>query len=84
MNFLKRTRRIRKKIHRFGLKVITAIAGITFFCTMAADPEYSDMSVVLIMLVVSGAWLSLIGYANGWMYDTEPYYKRIEKEGDAW
>lgn len=84
MNFLKRTRRIRKKIHRFGLKVITAIAGVTFFCAMAADPEYSDMRVVLIMLVVSSAWLSLIGYANGWMYDTEPYYKRIEKEGDGW
>ena len=83
MNFLKRTRRIRKKIHRFGLKVITAIAGVTFFCAMAADPEYSDMRVVLIMLVVSGAWLFLIGYVNGWMYDTEPYHKRIEKEGDA-
>ena len=83
MNFLKRTRRIRKKIHRFGLKVITAIASVTFFCAMTADFEYSDMRVVLIMLVVSGAWLSLIAYVNGWVYDTEPYYKRIEKEGDT-
>ena len=51
-------------------------------CACASDPEYSDIKSVFIILVVSGGWLFLMGYANGLIYDTEPYYDRLEKEGD--
>lgn len=27
-------------------------------------------------------WICLVLYANGWVTDTEPYYERLEKEGE--
>lgn len=28
------------------------------------------------------AWICLVLYANGWVIDTEPYYERLENEGE--
>lgn len=82
MNCSRKTKRVLNKIRIFILKAITYFAGFMFMCACASDPEHSDIKEVFIILVVSGGWLFLMGYANGWIYDTEPYYDRLEKEGD--
>jgi hypothetical protein len=34
-----------------------------------------------VIMAVNAAFLSLVAYANGWFYDTKPWYDRMKEEG---
>lgn len=80
MNFLK-NRRVRRKIHNLILKVLVYINGISLvFWICLIDSIISWQPYVI--MAVNIAFLAMVAYANGWMYDTEPYYERMEREDD--
>lgn len=61
------------------MKTITLIMGIIFMlCLCAADS--SNLALVFALMLISGSWLTLVAYANGWIMETKPYYERLEKE----
>lgn len=35
-----------------------------------------------VIMIVNISFLWLVAYANGYIYDTERYYERLEKEGE--
>ena len=73
------SRRTLNRIRIFIVKTITAIMGIIFIlCMCAADSE--QLMPVVILMLISGGWLHLVAYANGWVTDTEPWYEREERE----
>lgn len=49
-------------------------------CCLCASPD-SNLLVLFPVMFVSGGWLFLVAYANGWVTDTEPWYERMEREG---
>ena len=63
------------------MKTITWIMGIIFFCCLGADPD-SNLLVLFPVMFISGGWLYLVAYANGWIMDTEPWYERQERESN--
>lgn len=75
------SRRTMNKIRIFIVKTITWIMGIIFFCCLGADPD-SNLLVLFPVMFISGGWLFLVDYANGWIMDTEPWYERQEREGN--
>ena len=75
------SRRTLNKIRIFIVKVITAIMGIIFMCCLSASPD-SNLLVLFPVMGISGGWLFLVAYANGWICDTEPWYERQEREGN--
>ena len=83
MNFLKRTRKIRRKIHIFGIKLLTALNAFSLMYWICWI-DYIISWQPYVIICVNGAWLMLVLWANGWVYDTEPYYKRLEKEGELY
>ena len=62
------------------MKTITWIMGIIFLCCMCAA-DSSNLLVLFILMGVSGGWLILVAYANGWIMETEPWYEMQEREG---
>lgn len=36
----------------------------------------------VVIMIVNISFLWLVAYANGYIYDTEPYYEQLEKEGE--
>ena len=60
------------------IKAITAIMAIVFVLSICAADSNPLLS--LVTLLVSGTWLYLVAYANGWVIDTKPFYKRLERE----
>ena len=82
MNFTewcRSTRRTRKKIHHMGLKIITGLNVISLLFLVVSVDGFVSWQPYMIMLINIG-WLFLMGYANGWIMDTKPYYERLEKE----
>ena len=75
------SRRTLNKIRIFIVKTITWIMGIIFLCCLGADPD-SNLLVLFSIMFLSGGWLFLVAYANGWIMDTEPWYERQEREGN--
>ena len=58
--------KIGRKIKRFVLKSITYLMGIIFILSiLALDSE--KFYIPLITLVISGAWLYSMAWANGWL-----------------
>lgn len=83
MNFsrwLKQTRRIRRRIHNMFLKVFTFANAVSLLFIMMAIDSLEGLLPIFIM-ALNFSWLCLMAYANGWMYDTEPYHERERKEG---
>lgn len=89
MNYLKRIRRrirkfivtskrTRRKIHNFGLKTITMLNVISFFYWVCWIDAIISWQPYLIMAINFG-WICLFAYANGYFYDTKPYYERMEE-----
>lgn len=74
------SRRTLNKIRIFIVKVITAIMGIIFMCCLSASPD-SNLLVLFPVMFLSGGWLYLVAYVNGWIMDTEPWYEREKREG---
>lgn len=83
MNFLKRTRKIRRKIHIFGIKLLTVLNFISLMYWICWIDYIISWQPYVIMFV-NACWLMLVLWANGWMYDTKPYYERLEKEGELY
>lgn len=82
MNFTewcRSTRRTRKKIHHMGLKIITGLNVISLLFLVVSVDGFVSWQPYLIMMINIG-WLFLMGYANGWIMDTKPYYERLKKE----
>lgn len=75
------SRRTLNKVRIFIVKTITWIMGIIFICCLGADPD-SNLLVLFPIMFLSGGWLFLVAYANGWIMDTEPWYERQEREGN--
>ena len=60
------------------IKAITIAMGFTFvlsICVADSNPLLS-----FVVLLVSGTWLYLVAYANGYVIDTKPFYERLERE----
>ena len=77
MNFSKK---IRRKIHNFGLKIITVLNVLSLLYWMCVIDAVVSWQPYLIMAINFG-WIFLFSYANGFMYNTKPYYERMEKHG---
>ena len=57
---------MKKKTKKKLLNAITAFAGLIFIFSVSAVD--SDSWIPFITLIVSGAWLALVAWANGKMY----------------
>lgn len=68
------------KIRRLVVKAITYLAGAALFCCLCADPEMSDPLAVVMILLVSGGWLLVVAWGNGWLLGTKAWQER-ESEG---
>ena len=67
-NLLKKTRKIRLKIHRFGINALTYLAGIVLMLCVMVD-DFDSLLFVPIwigLIIISGGWLYLVGSARGW------------------
>lgn len=78
MNYSKKMKR---KIHNFVIKALTALNAFSLIywicwidCIISWQPY--------VIMLVNFTWICLVLYANGWVTDTEPYYERLEKEGE--
>lgn len=75
-------RRTKIKIKNFILKTLAYIAGVNLIL-FALLVNYLTRDGWILALIVNGIgvmYLWLLLYANGWIYDTDPYYEREEKE----
>nr|DAF01835.1 MAG TPA: hypothetical protein [Caudoviricetes sp.] len=64
---LKKTRKIRLKIHFFGIKALTWLARIVLMLCLMVD-DFDSLLFVPIWLgltIVSAGWLLLVDYARG-------------------
>ena len=75
-------RRTKIKIKNFILKILASIAVFNFIL-FALSVDYLTRDGWILALIVNGIgviYLWLLLYADGWIYDTDPYYEREEKE----
>lgn len=78
MNYLRVARR---KLKNSIIKtlVITNLSSLIFWMCLV-DSIISWQPFVIMLVNISFLWL--VAYANGYIYDTERYYERLEKEGE--
>ena len=75
-------RRTKRKIKNFILKTLAYIAGVNLIL-FALSVDYLTRDGWILALIVNGIgviYLWLLLYADGWIYDTDPYYEREEME----
>lgn len=75
-------RRTKRKIKNFILKTLAYIAGVNLIL-FALLVGYLTRDGWILALIVNGIgvlYLRILLYANDWIYDTDPYYEREEKE----
>lgn len=78
MNYL---RIVRRKLKNFIIKILVIINLFSLIFWMClVDSIISWQSLVIMIVNISFLWL--VAYANGYIYDTERYYERLEKEGE--
>ncbi len=78
MNYL---RIVRRKLKNFIIKILVIINLFSLIFWMClVDSIISWQSFVIMIVNISFLWL--VAYANGYIYDTERYYERLEKEGE--
>ena len=75
-------RRTKRKIKNFILKTLAYIAGLNLilFALLADNLTRDGWILALIVNGIGVMYLWLLLYADGWIYDTDPYYEREEKE----
>lgn len=75
-------RRTKIKIKNFILKTLAYIAGVNLilFALLIENLTRDGWILALIVNGIGALYLHLLAYANGWIYDTDPYYEREEKE----
>ena len=77
MNFsrwLRKTRKTRLKIHKFGLKGLTFLNGFSLIYWVCWIDAIVSWQPYLIMAINFG-WLCLMGYCNSWFFN-------IQEEGE--
>ena len=75
-------RRTKRKIKNFIFKTLAYITGVDLIL-LALSVDYLTRDGWILALIVNSIdviYLWLLLYANGWIYDTDPYYKREEME----
>lgn len=78
MNYL---RIVRRKLKNFIIKILVIINLFSLIFWMCLVDSIISWQFFVIMIVnISFLWL--VAYANGYIYDTERYYERLEKEGE--
>lgn len=72
----------KRKIKNFTLKTLAYIAGVNLilFALLIENLTRDGWILALIVNGIGALYLWLLAYANGWIYDTDPYYEREEKE----
>ena len=72
----------KRKIKNFILKTLASIAGLNLilFALLMDSLTRDGWILALIVNGIGVIYLWLLLYANGWIYDTDPYYEREEKE----
>jgi len=78
----RKTKRKLRKVKNFLIKASATIAIITWLLVACAIDSIDILPAMLIMGVTS-VWLSILALANGYVYDTERYYEREERERKA-
>lgn len=73
------SRKTLNKIRIFIVKTLTAIMGFIFMLCLCVDDPVNLLPWFL-MVMISGGWLFLVAYVNGYITDTEPWYEREERE----
>jgi len=71
MNFLNKVRIVFLKIFT-GLNLVSLLFWMCAIDAIISWQPYAIMGFNLL-------WLFLMAYANGWMYETKPYYERMER-----
>ena len=72
----------KRKIKNFILKTLAYIAGVNLIL-FVLSVDYLTRDGWILALIVNGIgvlYLWILLYADGWIYDTDPYYEREEKE----
>lgn len=78
MNYL---RIVPRKLKNFIIKILVIINLFSLIFWMClVDSIISWQPFVIMIINISFLWL--VAYANGYIYDTERYYERLEKEGE--
>lgn len=75
-------KRTKRKIKNFILEALVCIAGdnITLFVMLIDVLTRDGWILALIVNGIGTLYLCLFAYANGWIYNTDPYYERVKKE----
>ena len=75
-------RRTKRKIKNFILKTLAYIAGVNLilFALLIGNLTRDGWILALIVNGIGVIYLWLLLYANGWIYDIDPYYEREEME----
>lgn len=70
---------IRRQVKNFLIKVFTVINLFSLLCGMCLVDCVVSWKTIGIMLV-NFLFLCLVTYANGYVYDTKPYYERLQRQ----
>lgn len=75
-------KRTRRKIKNFILKTLACIAGVNLILFVILIDVLTRDGWILGIIVngIGALYLYLLAYANGWIYNTDPYYERVKKE----
>lgn len=74
-------RYVRKHTKNFIIKTLFALNAFSLVFWMCLIDAIISWQPWVIMLV-NTLFIALVIYENGWICDTQPYYDRLEKEGD--
>lgn len=78
MNYLRVARRKLKNFIIKTLVIINLFSLIFWMCLVDSIISWQPF----VIMIVNILFLWLVAYANGYIYDTERYYERLEKEGE--
>ncbi len=79
--FCRVCRYARRHAKNFIIKTLCVVNAFSLlFWVCLIDSIISWQPVVI--MVVNIIFLYLVAYVNGWIYGTEPYFQRLEKEGE--
>lgn len=78
MNYLRVARRKLKNFIIKTLVIINLFSLIFWMCLVDSIISWQPF----VIMIVNILFLWLVAYVNGYIYDTERYYERLEKEGE--
>lgn len=79
--FCRVCRYARRHAKNFIIKTLCVVNAFSLLFWMCLIDSIISWQPVVIM-AVNIIFLYLVAYVNGWIYGTEPYFQRLEKEGE--